>query len=56
MLASASLKSGNIKVKTENGSVYLMGAVTREQADIAVDITRKVDGVYRVVKIFQYND
>ncbi|OGT61846.1 MAG: hypothetical protein A3F14_03165 [Gammaproteobacteria bacterium RIFCSPHIGHO2_12_FULL_43_28] len=56
MLASDSLKSGNIKVKTENGSVYLMGAVTREQADIAVDITRKVDGVYRVVKIFQYND
>lgn len=56
MLASDSLKSGSIKVKTENGSVYLMGTVTREQADTAADIARKVDGVQRVVKIFQYKD
>jgi osmotically-inducible protein OsmY len=56
MLATQDLKSGNIKVVTENGTVYLMGMVTRSQADIAVDIARQVSGVQKVVKIFQYRD
>src|SRR5262249_10897020 len=54
MLATEDLKSGSIKVVTENGVVYLMGIVNREQADIAVDIARQVSGVQKVVKIFQY--
>jgi osmotically-inducible protein OsmY len=54
MLATEGLQSGTIKVVTENGTVYLMGIVTREQANIAVDIARQVSGVQRVVKIFQY--
>ncbi len=54
MLATKGLASGTIKVVTENGSVYLLGIVSREQADIAVDIARQVAGVQRVVKIFQY--
>lgn len=54
MLATKDLESGTIKVVTENGSVYLMGIVTREQADMAVDIARRVSGVQRVVKIFSY--
>lgn len=54
MLAMENLKSSSIKVVTENGVVYLMGLVTREQADIAVDIARQVSGVQRVIKIFQY--
>lgn len=54
MLANEDLKSGNIKVVTENGVIYLMGIVTRQQADIAVDIARQVTGVQKVVKIFQY--
>lgn len=53
MLARTNLKSSSIKVVTENGTVYLMGIVTREQADISVDIARQVSGVQRVVKIFQ---
>lgn len=56
MLATQDLKSGTIKVVTENGSVYLMGSVSRDQADIAVDIARQVSGVQRVIKIFQYTD
>lgn len=56
MLATEDLKSGTIKVVTENGSVYLMGVVTRDQADMAVDIARQVSGVQKVVKIFQYKD
>lgn len=54
MLATEDLKSGSIKVVTENGVVYLLGTVRREQADMAVDIARQVSGVQRVVKIFQY--
>ena len=54
MLATEDLKSGSIKVVTENGTVYLMGIVKHEQADIAVDIARQVSGVQKVVKIFQY--
>lgn len=56
MLATKDLKSGTIKVVTENGTVYLLGVVKREQADIAVDIARQVSGVQKVVKIFQYTD
>lgn len=56
MLANEDLKSGTIKVVTENGTVYLMGIVKRQQADIAVDIARQVSGVQRVIKIFQYTN
>jgi osmotically-inducible protein OsmY len=56
MLATKDLKSGTIKVITENGSVYLMGIVSRDQADGAVYIARQVAGVQKVVKIFQYTN
>ena len=54
MLATKDLQSGSIKVVTENGTVYLMGLVTQDQAEATVDIARKVSGVQKVVKIFQY--
>lgn len=54
LLATKDLASGSIKVVTENGCVYLMGIVTRDQADTAVDIARRVSGVQKVVKIFSY--
>lgn len=56
MLATKGLKSGTIKVVTENGTVYLMGIVSHYQADITVNIARQVSGVQKVVKIFQYTD
>lgn len=58
MLAQEELKtnSSSIKVVTENGVVYLMGNVTRDQADTAVGIAREVSGVQRVIKIFQYKN
>lgn len=56
MLATEGLKTSSIKVITENGTVYLMGVVTHQQADIAVDIAREITGVEKVVKIFQYSD
>jgi len=45
-----------IKVVTEAGVVYLMGLVTREEADRATGIARQTGGVQKVVKLFQYTD
>ncbi len=45
-----------IKVITESGTVYLMGIVTREEADIATENVRKISGVQRVVRAFEYTD
>lgn len=45
-----------VKVVTENSVVYLMGLVTHQEADDAVDIARGVDGVEKVVKVFEYID
>lgn len=44
----------HVKVVTEAGVVYLMGIVTDEEADAAVDIARTTSGVRKVVKIFEY--
>lgn len=43
-----------VKVVTENSIVYLMGMITREEAEDAVDIARNVSGVEKVVKVFEY--
>lgn len=45
-----------VKVVTENGTVFLMGLVTRGEGDKAADTTRQVGGVQRVIKIFEYID
>lgn len=54
MLARKDLESGSIHIVTENGVVYLMGIVNLEQANLAVDVARRVNGVNKVVKTFQY--
>jgi osmotically-inducible protein OsmY len=46
----------NVKVTTENKTVYLMGLVSPEEADAATEITRKISGVAKVVKLFEYID
>lgn len=45
-----------VSVTTENSTVYLMGLVSREEAMAATDIARRVNGVERVVKVFEYSD
>lgn len=54
MLMRKGLESGSIRVVTEDGIVYLMGVVSREQAYHAVDVARQVRGVNRVIKVFKY--
>ena len=48
-----SLYVGAFKVVTERGIVYLMGRVTKGEADRATQITRGIGGVQRVVRIFE---
>ncbi len=41
-----------VKVVTVDGVVYLMGLLTAKEADTVVDLVRHVEGVKRVVKLF----
>lgn len=43
-----------VKVVSENGTVFLMGILKREEADAATNAARRVSGVQRVVKLFEY--
>lgn len=56
MLREKGLKSTQIKVLTEACTVYLMGLVTHEQAEIAVEVVREVNRVEKVVTLFEYID
>jgi osmotically-inducible protein OsmY len=44
----------HVKVITEANTVYLLGLVTREEADAAVEIARTTAGVMKVVRVFEY--
>lgn len=46
----------HVKVVTENGVVYLMGMVTRKEAEDAAEIARTTTDVRKVVKVFEYLD
>lgn len=48
------LPSEAFKVVTETGVVYLMGLVTRAEADRASRIASRISGVTRVVTVFEY--
>lgn len=54
MLRKSGLHSSNLKVITENKVVYLMGIVSPKQAAMAADVARRVSGVQKVVKVFEY--
>lgn len=47
------IKATDIKVVTENAEVALMGIVTREVADHAIEITRNTNDVKRVIDAFE---
>ena len=46
----------HVKVVTENGVVYLMGLVRRQEATDATEIARTTSGVQKVVRVFEYID
>ncbi len=45
-----------VKVVTENGVVFLMGLLHRNEAYVATEIARQEDDVKLVVKVFEYLD
>ncbi|MFM9913047.1 MAG: BON domain-containing protein [Methylophilaceae bacterium] len=54
MLAENRFPANQVKVVTEASVVYLMGLVTKKEADDATEITRSTEGVAKVVKMFEY--
>jgi osmotically-inducible protein OsmY len=56
LAAADGVSSLDIKVVTENGTVFLMGLVNQEEAKKATEVTRQTSGVQRVVKLFEYTD
>lgn len=50
------VSANHIKVVTENGTVFLMGLVTRKEAEAASQTAATTSGVQRVVKVFEYID
>jgi len=44
----------HIRIHTERGTVYLMGAVTKREAEHATNIASKAKNVKKVVKLFNY--
>ena len=46
----------HVKVVTENGTVYLLGMVKRQEAADATEVARTTGGVRKVVRVFEYLD
>jgi osmotically-inducible protein OsmY len=54
MLTDDTDMGARTKVVTDKGVVYLMGIVSAQEADKLTDIARRVGGVQKVVKVFEY--
>ena len=54
LFSSDKIDGSTIKVITENAEVFLMGLVTKEEAEAAIEVTRNIGGVNRVFKAFEY--
>ena len=50
------VSASNVKVVSENGTVFLMGLVTRAEAETASQTAATTSGAQRVVKVFEYLD
>ncbi|HEV8645146.1 MAG TPA: BON domain-containing protein [Burkholderiales bacterium] len=50
------VSANHVKVVTENGTAFLMGLVTRAEAESAAQTAATTSGAQRVVKVFEYID
>ncbi len=48
------ISAATFKVVTERGNVYLMGRVTQREGAVGADVARGVNGVEKVIKLFDY--
>jgi len=56
LVQNKNVGANHVKVVTESGTVYLMGLVTRAEAEEAAQTAATTGGVERVVKVFEYLD
>lgn len=56
MIEAQRFQVNHVKVVSEDGVVYLLGLVTRKEADAAAEIARTTSGVTKVVKVFELLD
>lgn len=56
MLEAQRFQINHVKVVSEDGVVYLLGLVTRKEAEDAAEIARTTSGVAKVVKVFELID
>ncbi|MEQ8954631.1 MAG: BON domain-containing protein [Gammaproteobacteria bacterium] len=54
ILTDKDVPSGQVKVITENGAVYMMGMISQLEGENAANLARNVAGVTKVVKVFEY--
>ena len=53
LIDAAGLSARAFHITVERGAVYLMGRVTEEEAQRAIDLTRSVSGVTKVVRLVE---
>ena len=56
LLGSSDIPGTQVKVVTESGVVYLMGIVTKKEAERISDEAATTSGVKRVVRLFELLD
>ena len=54
MLTNRDIPSDQVRIVSENGTVYLMGLISQVEGDNAANAASGVSGVERVVKVFEY--
>lgn len=53
LIADKRIDGLHIKIEVENSEVFLMGLVSEQESNIAVDITRNTEGVKQVINAFE---
>jgi osmotically-inducible protein OsmY len=53
-VAAQKFSATHVKVVSENSVVYLLGIVSKPEAEAATDIARGIGGVQKVVRVFEY--
>jgi len=56
LMQNKDVSANHVKVVTENGAAFLMGLVTRAEAESAAQTAATTSGAQRVVKVFEYID
>ncbi len=56
MLSYNDVPASKVKVVTENGVVYLLGIISRAEAQRATSVVQDVNGVQKIVRLFEYID